>query len=980
MKKIIFFITLILITITNVYAETQTLVKHRIDDVYTYYYDKNLGRERYLYANILTFGGSTSYCLELGKEINGNIYTVTTSFEELSFDKDTLDYIKLVAYYGYDYPGHQNENYYMATQELIWNKIDGTQISWVEEMDKSKTIDVSKEKDEILNLVNTHRKAPSFDGIEIEYTLGESLTIKDTNGYLNRYVCASDNVIIEGNTLTLTKDFNEAEIILTHPNYTESNYLLYTSGASQKMMSTGGPTDVIITLKVKITGGTIEINKLDKDTKSNIPQGEGLLEGALYEIYDEKENLVGTVITGKQNKIENLPLGKYIIKEKTPSKGYLLDENTYTIVLTKRQPNIKVNVYEKVITRKIDIFKVLASDRTGEMTPEVGINFEVYDKNNKLIDTLITDQDGRASIILPYGTYTFKQTTTTLNYYKVEDFNITISEYNETPIYKLLSDSEIKAKVKIIKQDLNTLERVINSNIKFKIYDVTNKKYVTMKVAYPETAVTDTFQIDKNGIFITSEPLPAGSYQIYEVDEKMDGYVYNKEPVDFEITTDSNFVEEDKETILEVYFANKRVKGNILVTKYGEEIEYIDNTYRYKEINLKDVTFNLYAKEDIYENGKQIYNQDELIKELITDENGIVEINELPLGKYYLKEVTTINGYQLDENIHEIDLLYQDQYTEVVTKNIEIKNYLKKGSLVINKYDSETKLPISNTLIEVCTKDNTVIYKGYTDENGQIKLEDLPYGEYYISEIEASTGYRILEDKITFEIKEEETKINIYNERIKVPNTGFTLTTLDMFIIIVTILGIVLIIFFPKEKSVMFLSIIIILLGITYIIIIVYKYYDDSQNNQKSMEAYINNEIETVTEEKYQYQSILEIPSINLKRGILDKNNEYNKAKYNIELIKEEENIIVLAAHNGNYRNSYFGKLNKIQLGDIINYYKNGKLYTYIFKEHYDIKKNGYAEIYRNQSIPSIILITCKDNTDDAQTVYIGYLKEITVY
>ena len=113
---------------------------------------------------------------------------------------------------------------------------------------------------------------------------------------------------------------------------------------------------------------------------------------------------------------------------------------------------------------------------------------------------------------------------------------------------------------------------------------------------------------------------------------------------------------------------------------------------------------------------------------------------------------------------------------------------------------------------------------------------------------------------------------------------------------------------------------------------------------------------------------------------MLDINNQYNKAKYNIELVKENDNTTVLAAHNGNNINSYFGDLHNIELGDEIKYYKDGQLYTYIFTEHYDIKKNGYADIYRKDDIPSIILITCKDNTDDAQTVYIGYLKEINTY
>lgn len=980
MKKIIFFITLFLIAITSTYADEVTLIRDRIDDTYTYYYDKNLERDRFLYANKYTFGDTIAYCLELGKLIEGNIYTYTTSFDELSFDKDLLDYVKLIAYYGYDYPGHNTDNYYMAAQELMWNKLDNTDIKWVLNMVPNNYINVEKEKNRIMSLINTHYDKPSFDGMEIEYTLGEMLELADSNNILDRYVTTSENVVIEGNKLILTKDFNEQEIILKHPNHTGRQFLLYTSGVSQKMISTGGIDDVTSTIRVKIVGGSLEINKLDKELETNIAQGEATLEGAVYELYDEEGNVVDTITTGTKDIIENLSLGRYTLKEVTPSKGYLLDKNTYEIDINSDNLNVKLDVYEEVIKRKVEIFKVLASNTTGELTPEPNISFEIYDKDNTLINTITTDKEGFASIILPYGVYTFKQITTTDNYYKVEDFNITISEYDERPIYKLLSDSQITAKVKIIKKELDTKENIKNSNIRFKIYDIKNDKYLSLKVSYPENMITEEFQVDKNGVFITPVVLSPGTYILEEVPKDLDGYLYNNEKITFTIDETSNFIKVDDELYLEIPFYNKRVKGNIEITKYGEEVTIVDNTYYYNKIPLEGVILGLYAKEDIYENNKLIYKQDELIKEITTDIDGQTGINNLPLGDYYIKEIETVCNHILDENSYDITLSYIDEYTEIVTSKLEINNYLPKGKLIINKYQTNTEVSIPNTLIEIYTKDNEIIYKGYTDNNGQIIIEDLPYGEYYLSEEEAATGYRLLEDKITFEINKDEETINIYNERIKVPNTGLSLNNIDIFVIIAIILSIILIIFFHKEKTVVVLSIILILLGLTYFVIKIYNYYNDYQNNKTSIEAYINNTIETVTEAKYKYSSILEIPSVNIKRGILDINNQYNDAKYNIELIRETNNTIILAAHNGNNLNSYFGNLKNIELGDEIKYYKDGTVYTYIYSESYNIKKNGYADIYPNKDKNSIILITCKDNTEDAQTVYIGYLKEKSTY
>lgn len=981
MKKIMLFITLFLTAVNIVYAKEVTLIKERIDNVYTFYYDTDRGSVRYLYANRLLFDEETAYCLELGKAITSNIYTYTTSYEEYGISPETLDYLKLASYYGYNYENHNTDNYYMATQEIIWDKVNNASVRWVIGMDSANKIDITREKEEILSLINSHYTKPSFDNKEINFTIGKDLVIEDTNNVLQTYTTKNKNVVIEGNKLIIKENFNEEEITLTKKITNIKPLLLYTSEDSQKMISAGGVEGVTSSVKINITGGTLEINKLDKDTKEKTPQGEASLKGAVYQLYDENQSLIGELTTGTKNKIEKLPLGKYTLKEKTPSKGYLLDNTIYTFEITKNSLDIKLDVYEKVIERKIELFKVYASSETGELTPEPNISFEIYDKNKKLINTITTNTEGYASIILPYGTYTFKQNNSSPNYYKVEDFEVSISEYNEKPIYKLLSDSEITAKVKIIKKDLDTKENILNSNIKFKIYNVKEEKYLKLKVSYPENKVTEEFQIDKNGIFITPIALSPGKYILEEVKKPMDGYLYNSQKFTFTIGESSNFVLEDNEIYLEIPFYNKRVKGQINITKFGEEVIYNENTYNYKEIPLQNTKFHLYAKEEIYENNKLIYKKDQLVEESTTDKDGKITIDNLPLGKYYLKETITEDNHILDETLYDINLSYKDENTKIITHNQIIKNYLKKGKLIITKYDKETEIPLSNTLIEIRNKEDKIIYTGYTDENGNIILKDLPYGEYYLSEVEATTGYRILEDKMIFIIEKDETTLKIYNERIKVPNTGLNIKNTYILTIILIILGLITTIFIPKNKVVSIIVLIILTLGTIYLITNIYKYHEDNKNNQKSIDSFMNHEIQKEEKnEKYNYNSVLEIPSINIKRGILNIDNKYNDAKYNIQLIKENENTIVLAAHNGNSNNSFFSTLHTIELGAEINYYKNDKKYKYIYSETYDAPKDGYINLYYDDKQKSIILITCKENVNDAQSVYIGYLKEESSY
>ena len=981
MNKFVFFITLFLLICVRVSADTMALSSERFDDTYVYYYDSNLGRTRYLEASKYSFGGNVAYCLEIGKYISSVIYQPAANFDGININDDDLEYIKIIGYYGYDYPGHHTDRFYMAAQELIWVRLIRTNIKWTTGFNPDVFANLSKEKEEIYNLYRSHYKKPSFDNEKIEVVLGKETVLEDSNNVLSMYVSNSNDVLIEGNKLIIKNTFKGNEIVLKRPIYTDKNFILYSSGNSQKMMSSGGIEIPCSNLKVKLVGGSLKIKKLDKDTGSDIPSGEATLNGAEYELFDSSNKLVDTLIIGKKEKIDNLPLGKYYLRESKASNGYLLDLNTYEFEVTEDNLDINLAVYEDVIKRKVDIFKVYASDETGILIGEPNIDFEIYNRKGECISKITTDQDGYASIVLPYGIYTFKQINSTENYYKVDDFTVTISEYDERPIYKLISNSEIKAKVKVIKKDVDTGENIINSKIKFKIFDVKKNEFVSFKLSYPEDNTISEFEITKDGTFVTPLELSSGEYILYEVDNNMDGYLYNKNGVKFTIGENANLINDEAYGIIvEVPFYNKVVKGKIIINKYGEDIIYKNNSYYYKKIYLDDTYFDVHAKEDIYENGKLIYSKGDLVGEIITDDGGEGVLDNLPLGKYYLKETKSNNGNVIDSNIYDIELNYKDQYTEEIVYELDVYNYFEKGKLTINKFESNSNIRLANTLIEIRNKDSEVIYKGYTDSNGQIVIEDLLYGEYYISEVEASTGYRILEDKIYFKLDSDNLNIDIYNERIEVPNTGIDVGLINIVFLFIIIFGIVLIILFWENKRIMILSGVVIMFGILYLGIYFYRYYSDCSRNKKSVEAFFNNEIDNNYDEKYRYKGVLSIPSIGLERGILEIDNEYNDAKYNIELVSENEDTIILASHNGNNYNSYFGNLSKLELGEDINYYYNNKIYKYIYSDSYVIKKNGYADIYCKKDQSSIILITCLDGNDDAQIVHIGYLKEVRPY
>ena len=123
-------------------------------------------------------------------------------------------------------------------------------------------------------------------------------------------------------------------------------------------------------------------------------------------------------------------------------------------------------------------------------------------------------------------------------------------------------------------------------------------------------------------------------------------------------------------------------------------------------------------------------------------------------------------------------------------------------------------------------------------------------------------------------------------------------------------------------------------------------------------------------EEKINYIAVLKIPKIKLVRGLVDRNSYQNNIKYNVQILKdssmpdEEKGNVILAAHSGNARISYFKNLDKLVIGDDISIEYNSVIYNYKVVDIYLIDKTGTAEIIRNKNKSTLTLITCKHNTN----------------
>lgn len=758
--------------------------------------------------------GSFVYCIEPGTPVSDGAVYPGQDFDQSYVGQMTQEQwrrITLLAYYGYGYGNHTDIHWYTVTQYLIWQTVPhGYDIYFTDTLNGNRITKYTNEINELNRLVEEHNIRPNLSNDTIDMVIGDTVELTDSNNVLNKFeVIDTDNVSasISGNTLSITaNDVGDGSVTISKR---DKNYshpaIIYYHPTSQDLMMRGAYDPIDVNLKIEIVGGKVSVKKVDADTGLGIAQGDATLDGAVYGIYDLEGNRVGEVISkgGEYVTSDYLPsLGTFYLKEEKSSTGYELNETKYFFNITKEDLYPEVDVTEKVIERDLKIFKVYASDETGFLTGEPNVTFDIYLKSSgEKVKSITTDANGYATATLPYGTYTVRQATTTEDHEMVEDFEIVVNEYSQDPIYKLLANAEITARLKVIKIDSETGNTIPVAGIKFKIFDVENNEYVC-QVTDKEQCV---FETNDEGILLTPLPLESGTYRLEEQDQKLDGYLWNEEALTFAIGDDSTLINDDVfGAIVEVEFENTQVKGKVEINKTGEELIIEADSYHYEKIKLEGAEFELRANEDIIVGGKTYYKKGELVTILVTDKDGYASIDNLPLGKYTLKEIKSANNNVLDPNTYEFELVYEDQYTEVVYKTFTLDNKYPKGELEFTKTDLVTGDPLPDTKIEIFTENGVKVFEGRTDENGKIIITDLPVGKYFILESDAPDGYILNEEKMWFSITEngEIVKADMTNEKIvEVPNTSQEKDILIEIISATLLLSGIGIIIYAKKKS-----------------------------------------------------------------------------------------------------------------------------------------------------------------------------------
>lgn len=540
----------------------------------------------------------------------------------------------------------------------------------------------------------------------------------------------------------------------------------------------------------------VTVTKTDAETGT--PQGDASLAGAVYGIY-KGEELIDTYTTDNNGQFttEYYACGDdWTIREISPSEGYLLDPTIHKVgaeatLYTVEYNSAKNDVNEQVIQGNIAIIKHTDDGETQIETPEVGATFEVYLKSADSYekaketerDVLTCDENGFAQTKdMPYGIYTVHQTSGWEGRELMADFDVFISADGQTYRY-LINNANFESYIKIVKKDAETGNTIPYAGAGFQIYDP-NGNLVTMTFTYPEVTTIDTFYTTADGYLITPQTLEYGKgYSLVEVQAPY-GYVLDSEPVYFDVEQ-SDSTEESGITVIEVVRSNLAQKGTITVSKSGEVFSSVsENNGLYQPVyavgGLEGAVYEITAAEDIYTlDGTLRAEKGEVVDTVTTGADGTAKSKELYLGKYEVREIEAPYGMVLNEEIHNVELVYAGQDVAVTETATSFYNERQRVEIDLTKsLDVDKDYGVGNNgeifdvtfglyaAEDLTAADGTVLPADGLieiisfDENGYGKAAaDLPFGSYYVKEISTNSAYIISDQKypVTFEYAGQDT-------------------------------------------------------------------------------------------------------------------------------------------------------------------------------------------------------------------------------
>lgn len=530
-----------------------------------------------------------------------------------------------------------------------------------------------------------------------------------------------------------------------------------------QMDSVSGDAIITVTYENHPVKGKLVIHKSGETLKSfkkDFVYEEASLEGAEFEIYaaediftpdhqvDEqgnrhviyaKDTLVKTVTTNKNGEavIKDLPLGKYRVKETKAPAGFVLNPDSQEVAFIYKDQN----------------------------TPEIEEKLEFSNERQK-VELSVEKRDAETGKALKGATFGL---------------------YNK----------EAKTiKLKSVKKNQPTTVEVTKADIT----TGTELDGASMSVLDKDGNVIDSWTSVKDSPHVIKR-LQVG--KTYILREELAPYGYLR-------ATDVEFTISDTAEVQKVKMEDEVPVARLLVNKKGEFLDsvslldnakgMIEHLFNYVTGNLTDVTFNVYAAEAIRAAdgvSADYYAADELVGSITTDGNGIAQMDNLPLGRYYIVEKETAHGYVLDNEPRYVDLTYRDQDTPLVTYSADWQNARQRVQVEVLKKEKDSDKVLSGAIFGLYAADDIVSSKGKvllakdtlielktTDEDGKIQfVADLPIdSRYYIKELAAPDGYVTDQEpqEFTFEYQGSGTSVAEYAFTFEDEQTTVELSKADL--------------------------------------------------------------------------------------------------------------------------------------------------------------------------------------------------------
>lgn len=596
-----------------------------------------------------------------------------------------------------------------------------------------------------------------------------------------------------------------------------------------QMDSVSGDAIITVTYENHPVKGKLVIHKSGETLKSfkkDFVYEETSLEGAEFEIYaaediftpdhqvDEqgnrhviyaKDTLVKTVTTNKNGEavIKDLPLGKYRVKETKAPAGFVLNPDSQEVSFIYKDqntPEIEEKLEFSNERQKVELSVEKQDAETGKALK--GATFGLYNKEaissgDKVIvkaDTLLqeitSNEKGKAAFTLdlPLGRYYVKELQAPAGYVSSDE----ILEFDAT-----YQGQDVKTiKLKSVKKNRPTTVEVTKADIT----TGTELDGASMSVLDKDGNVIDSWTSVKDSPHVIKR-LQVG--KTYILREELAPYGYLR-------ATDVEFTISDTAEVQKVKMEDEVPVARLLVNKKGEFLDsvslldnakgMIEHLFNYVTGNLTDVTFNVYAAEAIRAAdgvSADYYAADELVGSITTDGNGIAQMDNLPLGRYYIVEKETAHGYVLDNEPRYVDLTYRDQDTPLVTYSADWQNARQRVQVEVLKKEKDSDKVLSGAIFGLYAADDIVSSKGKvllakdtlielktTDEDGKIQfVADLPVdSRYYIKELAAPDGYVTDQEpqEFTFEYQGSGTSVAEYAFTFEDEQTTVELSKADL--------------------------------------------------------------------------------------------------------------------------------------------------------------------------------------------------------